>query len=131
MKIEISNGELVDKLTILELKQIHVNDSNKLNNINNELSYLIEYFNILKTKAEREVLRNLMSLKDKLFNVNQKLWNIEDAIREKEAAQEFDSQFIKLARSVYIVNDERASIKKEINILTKSELVEEKSYKKY
>ena len=131
MKIEISNGELIDKLTILELKKIHVHDSNKLVNIDNELSHLMECFNILKIKAEREILKDLISLKNKLFNVNQKLWNIEDAIREKEATQEFDPQFIELARSVYIVNDERASIKKEINILTKSKLIEEKSYKKY
>ncbi len=131
MKIEISNGELVDKLTILELKKVNINDVDKLDNIDNELSYLIEHFDSLKLEVERKVLKSLLFLKDKLFSVNQKLWGIEDDIREKEANKEFDETFIELARSVYITNDERAYLKKEINLLTNSILVEEKSYKEY
>jgi hypothetical protein len=131
MRIEVSNGELVDKLTILELKRANIADPSKLSNIDNELSYLVEHFDQLKIEIKRETLKNVMLLKDKLFNVNQKLWDIEDSIRDKEANKEFDEEFIELARSVYIINDERAYLKKEINLLTDSNLVEEKSYKQY
>ena len=131
MKIEVSNGELVDKLTILELKRANISDSNKLVNIDNELFCLVECFDQLKIEVKREVLKQLLTLKDKLFNVNQKLWNIEDSIRDKEANKKFDGEFIELARSVYIINDERAYLKKEINLLTNSDLIEEKSYKQY
>tara|TARA_B100001287_G_C22644238_1_gene511802 strand:+ start:1020 stop:1403 length:384 start_codon:yes stop_codon:yes gene_type:complete len=117
----ISVGELFDKLTILQIKKDKLKGS-KLKNINKEIYYLEE---VLKS--------NNLFVDDKIFSelktINNNLWNIEDEIRVKESKSEFDSDFIKLARSVYFENDKRASLKKEINIKYKSELIEEKSYK--
>jgi len=117
----ISIGELIDKITILEIKEIHMSGV-KLKNINKELNLLK---NILQDKnpgISPDLIKNLKK-------VNKNLWEIEDNIRIKESKKEFDKEFIKLARSVYKENDKRASIKKEINQKFKSELVEEKSYK--
>ena len=119
----ISLGELIDKITILEIKQIYMTGI-KLKNINKEVKLLK---NILQDKS-LEI--NIDLIKD-LKKTNKKLWQIEDNIRIKESNQEFDEEFIQLARSVYIENDTRASIKKEINQKYNSELVEEKSYKNY
>ena len=119
----ISIGELIDKITILEIKQIYMTGI-KLKNINKELKLLK---NILQDKNLKINIELIKSLK----KINKKLWEIEDNIRIKESNQEFDEEFIQLARSVYIENDTRASIKKEINQKYNSELVEEKSYKKY
>ena len=119
----ISIGELIDKITILEIKQIYMTGI-KLKNINKEMKLLK---NILQDK---NLDINVDLIKD-LKKVNKKLWEIEDNIRIKESNQEFDEEFIKLARSVYIENDKRASIKKEINQRYNSDLVEEKSYKNY
>ena len=119
----ISIGELIDKITILEIKQIYMTGI-KLKNINKEMKLLK---NILQDK-NLEI--NFDLIKD-LKKTNKKLWEIEDNIRIKESNQEFDEEFIKLARSVYIENDKRASIKKEINQKYNSDLVEEKSYKNY
>ena len=119
----ISIGELIDKITILEIKQIYMTGI-KLKNINKEMKLLK---NILQDK---NLDINVDLIKD-LKKVNKKLWEIEDNIRIKESNQEFDEEFIKLARSVYIENDKRASIKKEINQTYNSDLVEEKSYKNY
>ena len=119
----ISIGELIDKITILEIKQIYMTGI-KLKNINKEVKLLK---NILQDKS-LEI--NIDLIKD-LKKTNKKLWQIEDNIRIKESNQEFDEEFIQLARSVYIENDKRASIKKEINQNYNSELVEEKSYKTY
>ena len=123
--IPVSNGELIDKITILVIKQEKIKDNEKLKHINNELKYLTKFLDELKLKFDLE--SKIIELK----TINLKLWNIEDDIRTKEKNKEFDSQFIELARSVYITNDERAKTKLEINTLTKSELIEVKSYEKY
>jgi len=127
MKIEISIGELVDKLSILEIKLLNIKDPHKSTNVYKELETLNPYFQDLLD----EYGINMKNLYTKISKINKTLWDIEDHIREKEAKQEFDKEFVELARSVYITNDQRAAVKKEINLLTKSELVEEKSYKDY
>jgi hypothetical protein len=123
MKIEVSIGEIVDKLSILKIKSDNITDSDKLKNIKKEYDYL---YNIVfdDLKVSQEDFNELLS-------INKKLWVIEDDLRDKESNQEFDSVFIELARSVYFVNDKRAEIKKEINIKYGSLFVEEKSYKSY
>jgi len=127
MKVEISDGEFLDKISILEIKSLNITDINKLTNVNKELQILNPYFQDLLDKYGMKI-KNLYI---KLSEINKTLWNIEDAIRDKEAAEEFDEEFVELARSVYITNDKRAEIKKEINLLTNSKLVEEKSYNQY
>ena len=119
----ISLGELIDKITILEIKQMHMTGI-KLKNINKELKLLS---NILESKNLEIDITLIKNLKE----VNSNLWKIEDNIRIKESNQKFDKEFIQLARSVYKENDKRASIKKEINQKYNSELVEEKSYNYY
>ncbi len=127
MKIEISTGELVDKLSILEIKLLNIKDKEKSKNIYKELKTLNPYFqDLLDIHGVK-----IKDLYIKISKINKILWDIEDNIREKEALGEFDEEFVELARSVYIVNDQRAAVKKEINLLTKSKLVEEKSYKDY
>lgn len=122
----ISVGEFFDKITILEIKKKKIHDKEKLTNVNNELT---ELRNIEQTyNLENFKLNNLIK---KLYNVNLELWDIEDKIRILEKSKSFDSEFIQLARSVYIKNDLRANLKKEINIKSKSNLIEEKSYEKY
>lgn len=120
MKIEVSNGEIVDKLTILLIKEERINDETKLVNIRNEIVSI------------SEISDDIISRDDKMFldllSVNKALWDIENEIRDKETRKEFDKQFIELARSVYVTNDLRAKIKYEINQKSKSTLVEEKSY---
>jgi hypothetical protein len=123
MKIEVSIGEIVDKLTILALKKKYIDDQLKLENIQKEYSYLLDIvFNNLKIS---------LTDYDKLLHINQLLWGIEDDIRVKEKNAEFDGQFIELARLVYTTNDKRAYIKKQINEKYGSEFREEKSYAKY
>ena len=119
----ISIGELIDKITILEIKQIYMTGI-KLKNINKEIK-------LLKNILQKQNLEINIDLIKNLKKINKKLWEIEDKIRIKESKQEFDEDFIKLARSVYIENDKRAYIKKEINQKYNSDLVEEKSYKNY
>ena len=119
----ISIGELIDKITILEIKQIYMTGS-KLKNINKEMKLLKNILQDKNLEINIDLIKNLKK-------INKKLWEIEDNIRIKESNQEFDEEFIKLARSVYIENDKRASIKKEINQKYNSDLVEEKSYKNY
>jgi hypothetical protein len=124
-KIPTSNGEVLDKFSILELKYNKILDPNKINNIKNELSYLKNIcYNIINKY-------NITNLYDELKQVNELLWNIEDNIRIKENKQEFDNEFIELARNVYKTNDQRAHIKKLINEISGSEIIEEKSYEKY
>jgi len=120
MKIEVSNGEILDKLSILDLKLEYITDIDKKNNIKKE-------FEVVKACADNIDIP--YEIYDKLYSVNKKLWEIEDAIRLKEKALVFDGEFIELARQVYKTNDERSRIKKEINLLTNSEVIEEKSYK--
>jgi len=125
MKIETSDGDILDKISILELKQELIEDKNKLVNINRELNTLQE--SCIKLINNTKIKQLYRELKD----TNRKLWEIENTIRIKEKNQEFDHQFITLARSVYFTNDKRAEIKKQINTLTQSNFVEEKSYEKY
>lgn len=122
----ISVGELLDKVTILEIKQEKISDPEKLKNVQHELS-------LLETICEQEALLSPDVLKKKqaLKTVNLRLWAIEDDIRIKEKKSEFDDEFIQLARSVYFENDDRADIKKQINLMTGSALIEEKSYQDY
>ena len=127
MKVDISTGEVLDKISILEIKLLNIKDKKKVKNIYNELYALNPYFQDLLDEYGLDI-KNLYT---RISSINKKLWDIEDAIREKEAKKEFDEEFVELARSVYITNDQRAAVKKEINLLTKSKLVEEKSYKEY
>lgn len=122
--IPISWGEMIDKITILEIKQTHIKSPTALTNINKELGYLND---ILKNNSGvSELIKEFNQL---LLDLNKRLWQVEDDIRDKELRQEFDSGFIDLARRVYVLNDERAKLKRLINQALDSELVEEKSYK--
>lgn len=123
MKIEVSNGELIDKLSILEIKSERISSPDKLMNIRKELSILHQ--------AASDILPHCQQQYLKLKQINEKLWNIEDRIRDMERKANFDKEFVQTAREVYINNDTRAAIKKEINLITGSELSEEKSYQKY
>ena len=123
--VPISWGELIDKITILEIKNLKIVSITAKKNIRKELKYLLEIAVLNKMPKEIDVLKN------ELCNVNLKLWGVEDQIREKELAGEFDETFIELARSVYRLNDIRAMTKQSINIRLCSELVEEKSYKHF
>ena len=122
----ISPGELVDKITILEIKKEFIIDSNKLKNINYEYNLLMEIYNDDISKTD-----GVDALKTELKNINLSLWKIEDDIRDCERDKIFDNTFVELARSVYFTNDKRSKVKLEINLLLNSSLVEEKSYKDY
>jgi len=127
MKVEVSNGELLDKLSILELKLKNIKDNGKLINIKNEYGGLSPLCNNLFDNYGNE----LRSLYFKLSEINAELWKIEDDIRECERNKEFGDEFVRLARAVYFTNDKRSDVKKSINLLTKSGFVEEKSYEDY
>lgn len=123
MKIEISIGEIVDKLSILQIKTDFIKDEEKLANVKKEYDYLYDIvFN--EMKIEQSDFLNMVT-------INKKLWDIEDNIRDKERIKTFDNEFIELARSVYFTNDKRAEIKKQINMKYGSLFVEEKSYSQY
>ena len=122
MQIEVSIGEVVDKWTILSIKVLNITDKDKLANITNERNYL-------NKMIEPEILMD--PLTDQLLNVNKKLWTVEDNLRDLERDKRFGDKFIQQARSVYMLNDERARIKKDINIKYGSSFVEEKSYQPY
>ncbi len=124
MKIEVSNGELVDKVSILSIKLEKIKSSEKLVNIKKEYDLLFEDMKKLGIDENTEEYK-------KLIEVNAALWEIEDKIRIKEAKQEFDREFIELARSVYFKNDERFELKKKVNEISGSFLAEEKEYVKY
>ena len=125
MQVEISIGELFDKLTILEIKIDKINDPAKLENITKEWSALNDKsVNVLSIFADSDLFKKI----DQLKTVNEELWCVEDNIRENEKQQIFDKEFVELARSVYKLNDERSEIKRQINLLTKSNIIEEKSY---
>lgn len=124
--VPISPGELIDKISILEIKSQRMSDPEKLHNVRTELTLLKE------TWANSEYASaDISSQWDGLRDVNGKLWDVEDRIRDKEREGVFDAGFIELARSVYFTNDERAALKKSINQQLGSELVEEKSYADY
>lgn len=126
LSIPISPGEMVDRLTILQLKLENIKDSDKLSNIYKEYSTLKDIWN-----ASYYCNVDIKQQTEQLYEVNSRIWNTEDCIRYKEKLQEFDSEFIKLARSIYRSNDLRAKLKKDINIKLDSYLVEEKSYEDY
>ena len=125
MKIEVSHGEILDKFSILEIKREKCQNSEKLKNIERE------YNSLKNTSLQFLENRECRALYDDLLKVNLKLWDIEDDIRVYEKNKIFDDRFIDLARSVYFTNDERAIIKKKINLLLGSDLVEEKIYEEY
>ncbi len=121
----ISLGELVDKVSILMIKQKNISDQKKLNHVTKELDFL------KKTLAQYVEQEEIQTYLDKLNDINSKLWKIEDDIRECEKDKKFDQTFIELARSVYYTNDQRANVKSDINNNFGSELVEVKSYEEY
>jgi hypothetical protein len=121
----ISLGELVDKISILIIKQKNITDETKLDHVKKELDFLQK---TLMNYVHQEEINNYL---ENLININSKLWNIEDDIRECERKKLFDQSFIDLARSVYFTNDERAKVKNDINKTFGSELVEVKSYEEY
>ena len=126
IQVPVSFGELLDKIAILQIKSERMSDAAKLANVRNELSALETTW-----MAHPAAGHNIVELRAQLKAVNERLWVIEDDIRIKEKAQEFDAEFIKLARSVYFENDDRARIKKDINLALGSSYVEEKSYQDY
>ena len=124
--VPLSPAELLDKITILRIKVARIQDAAKLANVKRELTLLEQTW-----KDSGAAVHDVALDERALENVNERLWDIEDRIRDKEAHQTFDREFIELARAVYICNDERAAIKKRINLQLGSSLVEEKSYKQY
>ena len=126
VKVDIAPAELIDKITILSIKSERIDDVEKRKNVQSELDIL--------TATRDQVIQPSTSLNDltlKLKDVNERLWVIEDDIRTCEGTEEFGSQFIELARAVYRQNDERSRLKREINNLLGSKIIEEKSYKPY
>ena len=126
VNIDVSPGELIDKITILKLKNKFIKNENQLKNINIELDILLPMLN--KNNLNNDEFK---SLSEELYNINYKLWEIEDDIRVKERLSDFGEEFIQLARDVYFTNDKRSEIKKKINILAGSKIIEEKSYSDY
>jgi len=123
MKIEVSNGEIIDKLTIIQIKLERISDKEKLKNLKKEFDKL--------SKVTSSILSTSDPLYKFLYEVNCELWDIEDHIRDLERKKDFGKDFVETARSVYFKNDRRAELKREINIRTSSGLIEEKSYEKY
>ena len=126
VKVDVSPGELIDKITILMIKSERIDDPGQLANVRFELDVL--------TSTKEGSITSSAKLKDltaKLKEVNEVLWEIEDDIRNCEATRDFGDKFVELARSVYMRNDERAQLKRKINVLLGSEMLEEKSYKPY
>jgi len=123
MEIEVSNGEIIDKLTIIEIKLRKIKDEAKLANLKKE-------HEVLKS-ASLDIISDKDPLYRALYKVNSDLWNIEDHIRDLERRGDFGEEFISVARSVYFKNDERTALKRKINMITSSGLIEEKSYEKY
>ncbi len=123
MKIEVSNGEIIDKLTIIQIKLERITDESKLVNLRKEYDILVE--------ASASIISEEDPLYRALYDVNSELWDIEDRIRDLERNRDFGEEFISTARSVYIKNDRRSELKRAINMKTSSGLMEEKSYEKY
>ena len=126
IKVPVSPGEVLDKITILEIKSERISDPEKVANVRAELALLQETW--AENIRDTEVIQDLHA---KLKEINEALWEIEDDIRDKERAKEFDERFIELARAVYVTNDRRSEVKKELNLHLGSEIVEEKSYQDY
>ena len=125
-KILVSHGEILDKVSILIIKNQKIYNKTQLLNIKKEFNILQPVFQLIVENNQ-----NIQNLYNQLIDINTKLWDTEDSIRAKEKKQLFDNEFINLARSVYILNDKTAKIKKEINTISGSELIEEKSYTEY
>jgi len=123
MQIEVSNGEIVDKLTIIEIKLKHIQDENKRKNLQTEFEVL--------NRAVSQIIAKDHELYLELLKINQELWDIEDTIRDLERDKDFGDAFVQTARAVYFTNDRRSEVKRKINDLTGSNLIEEKSYQKY
>jgi hypothetical protein len=123
VKIEVSNGEITDKLTIIEIKLARIKDPAKLDNMQKEYQIL--------NSAVISIIDKAHPLYRELYNINSQLWDIEDRIRDLERMKDFGDEFIQTARSVYFINDKRSEVKRAINELTGSNLTEEKSYEKY
>jgi hypothetical protein len=124
--VPVSPGEVLDKITILEIKSERMSDPAKLANVRAELALLQETWS--KAVREDEVVRGLHA---QLREINEALWVIEDDIRDKERVRQFDQRFIELARSVYFTNDRRSAVKKQLNLHLGSRIIEEKSYQDY
>jgi len=126
IQVPVSPGEVLDKITILEIKSERISDPDKVANVRRELELLDSTW---RQSVEQDETVN--RIHTELKTINEALWEIEDDIRDKERAREFDERFIELARSVYVTNDQRANAKKELNVYLGSESVEEKSYQDY
>lgn len=124
--IEVGTGELIDKITILQIKDERITDSDKLVNIRHELAALTKTLD-----AQVKPSNELAKLHAELRKVNEIIWDIEDDIRDCESRKDFGEEFIELARGVYHNNDQRAALKKQINLLTGADIIEEKSYTDY
>ncbi len=124
--VPISPGELLDKITILRIKSARMTDADKVRNVRLELDVLEKTW-----RDSGAAIPEVAADETALQRVNEALWDIEDKIRDKELVQQFDAEFIELARAVYVTNDERAAVKKRINVALGSRIVEEKSYKPY
>jgi hypothetical protein len=124
MKIEVSNGELVDKVSILSIKIQKFKSSQKRSNVQRE-------YDLLLPLMKRAGISESSTSFQRLMDINRRLWEIEDQIRQKESLGEFDQSFIQLARSVYVENDKRFQVKREINEITGSHIIEEKEYVDY
>lgn len=125
MMIEVSNGEILDKFSILKIKLANIRDYDKIKNVEKEIKIIEPMFDSISKDFK------IKDLFEMLLEVNKKLWIIEDNIREHERNKNFGESFIELARNVYITNDIRATLKKEINFLSNSNIIEEKSYERY
>lgn len=126
IRVPVSPGEVLDKITILEIKSERMTDPQKLVNVRLELELLTRTWR--KAVTEDDTVRRIHA---ELKHINEALWVIEDDIRDKERLKEFDGRFIELARSVYVTNDQRAAAKKALNLHLGSEIIEEKSYQDY
>tara|TARA_Y100000996_G_scaffold407626_1_gene385474 strand:- start:4515 stop:4910 length:396 start_codon:yes stop_codon:yes gene_type:complete len=128
IEVSISLGELVDKITILKIKQSMIKHDDKLMNISAELKHLTDVFDQYKKDRNIDIPVFLI---DKLYSINLSLWNIEDWIRIKERDQDFGEEFVELARSVYLTNDQRFDTKRQINLYDNASFQEQKSYESY
>jgi Family of unknown function (DUF6165) len=126
IQVPISPGELIDKITILEIKSERMSDAKKVANVRHELGLLKSTW-----QASEHSRTDISAEWARLKHINEQLWVIEDDIRDKERARQFDARFIELARAVYVTNDERAAVKRVINDRLGSKIVEEKSYQAY
>ena len=126
IRVPVSPGEVLDKITILEIKSERMDDPEKVANVRIELELLQDTW--AKAVTEDDVIRDLHA---QLKEINEALWEIEDDIRDKERLKEFDERFIELARAVYFTNDKRSQVKKQLNLHLGSQIIEEKSYQDY